>query len=102
MRVQKIDTTMSLATAAGIWGWKLLAAVSKCSSQRTVSNQTRPSYSRLSLAVTACTRPRSAATSFGEDTKIVTLRTRVSGMAELHHKEHGISLDILYDLATGG
>jgi len=52
--------------------------------------------------VTAYTRPRSAATSFGEDTKIVTLRTRVSGMAELHHKEHGISLDILYDLATGG
>src|SRR5262249_26462214 len=27
MRVQKIDTTMSLATASGIWGWKLLSAV---------------------------------------------------------------------------
>ena len=31
-----------------------------------------------------CTRPRSGATSFGEDTKIVTLRTGVSDMAELH------------------
>jgi hypothetical protein len=37
--------------------------------------------------VTACTWPRSGATSFGEDTKIVTLRTAVSGMTELHKRE---------------
>ena len=35
--------------------------------------------------VTACTRPRSGATSFGEDTKIVTLRTLVPDM-ELHRE----------------
>src|SRR5262249_51192177 len=29
-------------------------------------------------------RPRSGATSFGEETKIVTFRTRASGMAEFH------------------
>jgi hypothetical protein len=37
--------------------------------------------------VAACTRQRSGATSFGEDTKIVTLRTGASGMAELHREE---------------
>src|ERR1700758_4310465 len=36
-------------------------------------------------------RPRSGATSFGEDTKIVTFRTGVSGMAELHSEQSVIA-----------
>ena len=63
--------------------------------------RTRPSYSRLSLAATACTRPRSGATSFGEDTKIVTLRAGAPGIGGASQRERVIRSAIVYR-AQGG